>query len=242
MAQRKIVYRGETKTLYKSNSAENLRLYFRDDDENSGVQNLLGKGVINNRISEYIMFQLDKIGIATHLVRRENMREQSVKAADVLPIRIKIRNVLGADIRHRLGILNNDLYLSRPLFEFYIKDKSLNCPLVSEDHISVLGLVKSGDLDDIYQLCGRTNDFLFGMMAGVGYTLEELTLEIGRVWENDFPSLILIDEISPDVFTLRDYRTNQRFSYGKPENNKIASLNIYTELAQRLGILPTIPK
>ncbi len=243
MARRKLIYRGDTKSLYESNSSHTYRMHFRDDSEDSRdsrVETFEGKGVLNNRISEHIMYQLGKMGVATHLVRRENMREQSVMAADVLPIRIKIRNCAGPDIRKRLG-LTGDERLPRPLIEFYLKDKSLGYPLVTEDHITAFGWASPLDLDDLYPLAGRTNDFLTGMMAGVGYTLAEFTIEVGRLLDDEFPSLVIVDELSPDVFHLWDEKSGQRYCFGKPAGDRGGQSSVYAELARRLGILPERP-
>ena len=243
MARRKLIYRGDTKSLYESNSSYTFRMHFRDDSDGSRenpVETFEGKGVLNNRISEHIMHHLGTVGIATHLVRRENMREQTVLAADVLPVRIKIRNFAGEDIQKRLGLTESER-LPRPLIEFYLKDKSLGCPLVTEDHLSAFGWAGTLDLDEIYPLAGRANDFLSGMMAGVGFTLAEFTIEVGRIRDEEFRSMVLVDELSPDVFHLWDDRSSRRYFFGRPAEGDDGESSVHAELARRLGIMPARP-
>ena len=240
MARRRLVYRGGTKSLYEGDAADTFILHFRDEPTNGQKgrsETIEGKGVLNNRISEHIMHRLNKIGVSTHLVQRLNMREQVVRVAEVLPIRILIRNFAGPDIRKRLGLKSGEL-LPRPLIEFYLKDEALGCPLITEDHLNAFGWATPMDLDEIFPLAGRTNDFLSGMMAGAGFTLAAFSIEVGRVWEDDLSRLVIVDELSPDVFHLWDDRSDDRYFNGNSANDIDNQKKVHTELALRLGILP----
>ncbi len=242
MARRRLVYRGGTKSLFEGDAADTLVLHFRDEPTNgqeSRSDNIEGKGILNNRISEHIMHRLNKIGVSTHLVQRLNMREQVVRVAEVLPIQILIRNFAGSDIRQRLGLKGSEL-LPRPLIEFYLKDDALGFPLITEDHLNAFGWATSMDLDEIYPLAGRANDFLSGMMAGAGFTLAAFSIEVGRIWEDDRSRLVIVDELSPDVFHLWDDRSDDRYLNGNSADSADNQKKVHTELALRLGILPEV--
>ncbi|MCY3880414.1 MAG: phosphoribosylaminoimidazolesuccinocarboxamide synthase [Rhodobacteraceae bacterium] len=238
MAHRKLFYKGATKSIYEGETGETLVMHFRDDPtpgQAAGSHTIKGKGVLNNRISEFIMSRLSAVGISTHLVSRLNMREQVIRTADVFSMRIVIRNTAGPELQKRLGLEENQR-LPRPLIEFYLKDDKLGNPLVTEDHLNAFGWATPMDLDEIYPLAGRTNDFLFGMMAGVGFTLVEFSMEVGRVWDDDFSRMVIIDELNPDVLLLRDDRGGGNPS-AEDAADGIELEDIHTELALRLGIL-----
>ena len=137
-----------------------------------------------------------------------------------------------------LGIVEGTR-LPRSIIEYYYKNDALNDPMVSEEHITCFGWANTADLDDIVALTLRINDFLSGLLLGVGITLVDFKLEFGRLWENDEMRIILADEISPDNCRLWDSKTNgekmdkDRFrrDLGNVEEG-------YQEVARRLGILP----
>ena len=125
----------------------------------------------------------------------------------------------------------------RPIVEYYYKDSRLNAPLVAEEHIVAFGWANQQDLDDIIALALRVNDFLSGVMMGVGIRLADFKTEVGRIWEGDFMRLIVADEISPDSCRLWDLRVPDRPEGAAPEPQPMN--DVYTELARRLGVMPS---
>ncbi len=244
MPRRRLIHQGETKSLYEGDLGDTYVLHFRDDptsDQANCHAPLEGKGVLNNRISECMMSRLGKFGIATHFMQALNMREQLIRSADVLPFKIRISNFACEKMRKRLGLGNNEI-LPRPLIEFYLKDESLDFPLITEDQLTAFGWASHRDLDEILPLAARTNDFLAGMLSAIGFTLAELTLEVGRIWEDDLCKMVVIDELSPDVFELWDDKSQARFRFGSPINDEAKHNKVQTELAKRLGILTEISR
>lgn len=210
MARRRQIYEGKAKVLFEGPEPGTLVQYFKDDatafnNQKKGV--ITGKGVLNNRISEYLMTQLGEIGIPTHFVRRLNMREQLVREVEIVPIEVVIRNVVAGSLAKRFGMAEGTA-LPRSIVEFCYKSDELNDPLVSEEHITAFGWAAPQDLDEIMAMSLRINDFLTGLFLGIGLKLIDFKLEFGRLWENEQMRIVLADEISPDSCRLWDIKTN----------------------------------
>jgi len=241
MARRKKVYEGKAKILYEGPEPGTLIQYFKDDAASPGPGpqgSLEGKGVLNNRLSEFFMSGLNAIGVPTHFMRRLNMREQLVRMCEIVPVEVVVRNFAAGGLSKRLGIPEGTP-LPRPIVEYYYKDDKLGNPLVSEEHIVAFGWANQQDLDDMVALALRVNDFLSGVMLGVGIRLMDFRLEVGRVWEGDFMRLIVADEISPDscrLWDLRGLEATEREGFVR-EPGPLG--DVYTELARRLGVLPS---
>jgi phosphoribosylaminoimidazole-succinocarboxamide synthase len=244
MARRKKVYEGKAKILYEGPEPGTLVQYFKDDATAFNAEKravIDGKGVLNNRLSEYFMTGLNNIGVPTHFIRRLNMREQLIRAAEIIPLEVVVRNVAAGSICKRLGI-EEGTPLPRPIVEFYYKDDALGDPLVSEEHIIAFGWAVQQDLDDMISLALRVNDFLSGLMLGVGIKLVDFKIEIGRIWDGDFMRLIIADEISPDSCRLWDIETGQKLDKDVFRRDLGDLADAYTEVAKRLGVMPNLPQ
>lgn len=241
MARRTKVYEGKAKVLYEGPEPGTLVQYFKDDVTAFNAEKkavIDGKGVLNNRLSEFFMSGLNAIGVPTHFIRRINMREQLIRAVEIIPIEVVVRNVAAGQLSKRLGI-EEGTPLPRPIVEFYYKDDALGDPLVAEEHIIAFGWASQQDLDDMVQLALRVNDFLSGVMLGVGIKLVDFKIEIGRIWENDFQRLIIADEISPDSCRLWDMRSGEKLDKDVFRRDLGNLSDAYTEVAKRLGVLPS---
>src|SRR5512142_1310458 len=185
MARRRQLYEGKAKILFEGPEPGTLVQYFKDDATAFNAQKkgiITGKGVLNNRISEYLMLRLAEIGIPTHFVRRLNMREQLIREVEIIPLEVVVRNVAAGSLATRLGITEGT-QLPRSIIEFYYKNDALNDPMVSEEHITCFGWATTQDIDDIMALAIRVNDFLSGLFLGVGIRLVDFRMETGRLWE-----------------------------------------------------------
>jgi phosphoribosylaminoimidazole-succinocarboxamide synthase len=239
MARRKKIYEGQAKILYEGPEPGTLIQYFKDEEPGASTAAgaIEGRGVLNNRLSEFFMSGLNAIGVPTHFIRRLNMREQLVRMVEIIPLEVVVRNFAASGITERLGIPEGTA-LPRPIVEYYYKDDKLNSPLVAEEHIIAFGWASQQDLDDIVALALRVNDFLSGVMMGVGLRLADFRIEVGRVWEGDFMRLIVADEISPDNCRLWDLRAGEGTVEGVSKDPGPLA-DVYTELARRLGVLPS---
>jgi phosphoribosylaminoimidazole-succinocarboxamide synthase len=240
MARRTKIYEGKAKILYEGPEPGTYVQYFKDDATAFNAQKkdvIEGKGVLNNRLSEFFMTGLNEIGVPTHFIRRINMREQLVRAVEIIPLEVVVRNIAAGSISKRLGI-DEGTPLPRPIVEFYYKNDALGDPLVSEEHILAFGWATHQDLDDMVALALRVNDFLSGVMMGVGIKLVDFKIEIGRIWEGDFQRLVVADEISPDSCRLWDVRTGQKLDKDVFRRDLGNLTDAYTEVARRLGVMP----
>jgi len=241
MARRKKVYEGKAKILYEGPEPGTFVQYFKDDTtagDGAKKAQIDGKGVLNNRLSEFFMTGLNQIGVPTHFIRRLNMREQLIRQVEIIPLEVVVRNVSAGSLSKRLGI-QEGTPLPRPIVEYYLKDDALHDPMVSEEHILAFGWASHQDLDDIVALALRVNDFLSGIMMGVGIRLVDFKIEIGRLWEGDFMRLIVADEISPDSCRLWDIATGRHLDKDVFRRDLGDLADAYTEVAKRLGVLPT---
>jgi phosphoribosylaminoimidazole-succinocarboxamide synthase len=240
MVRRRQVYEGKAKVLFEGPEPGTLVQYFKDDaSAGNGAKKgtITGKGVLNNRISEYLMTRLGEIGVPTHFMRRLNMREQLIREVEIIPLEVVVRNVAAGSLSTRLGI-KEGTRLPRSLLEFYYKSDELNDPMVAEEHITAFGWASLNDMDDIMGLSLRINDFLTGLFLGVGIILVDFKLEFGRLYDNEEVRLVVADEISPDNCRLWDAKTNEKMDKDRFRRDLGQVEEAYQEVAKRLGILP----
>jgi phosphoribosylaminoimidazole-succinocarboxamide synthase len=235
------VYEGKAKILFEGPEPGTLVQYFKDDAtafNNQKRGTITGKGVLNNRISEYVMMRLGEIGVPTHFVRRLNMREQLIRQVEIIPLEVVVRNVAAGSLAKRMG-MEEGAALPRSIIEFYYKDDKLGDPMVSEEHITAFGWATTQDVDDIMALALRVNDFLTGLFLGVGIRLIDFKLEFGRLWDDEeMMRIVVADEISPDSCRLWDAKTNEKMDKDRFRRDLGGVEEAYQEVARRLGILP----
>ena len=240
MSRRRQVYEGKAKVLYEGPEPGTLIQYFKDDatafnNQKRGV--ITGKGVLNNRISEYLMLRLAEIGVPTHFIRRVNMREQLIKEVEIIPVEVIVRNVAAGSIAQRFK-LEEGTPLPRSIVEYTYKSDELGDPMVTEEHITAFGWASYQELDEILNLALRINDFLTGIFIGIGLKLIDFKVEFGRLWEEEDMRIVLADEISPDNCRLWDSRTNEKLDKDRFRRDLGGVQEAYAEIARRLGILP----
>ena len=241
MVKRRRLYEGKAKILYEGPEPGTLVQYFKDDAtafnaKKKGI--ITGKGVLNNRISEYLMTRLAEIGVPTHFVRRLNMREQLIREVEIIPIEVVVRNVAAGSLAERFGIAEGTA-LPRSIVEYYYKNDALNDPMVSEEHITAFGWATPQDIDDMLALALRINDYMSGLLLGVGIKLVDFKIEFGRLYEETGEMrIVLADEISPDSCRLWDLRTNEKLDKDRFRRDLGGVEEAYQEVARRLGILP----
>ncbi|HHZ66922.1 MAG TPA: phosphoribosylaminoimidazolesuccinocarboxamide synthase [Alphaproteobacteria bacterium] len=240
MSRRRQIYEGKAKVLFEGPEPGTLVQHFKDDAtafNNKKRGTITGKGVLNNRISEYLMTRLSEIGIPTHFVRRLNMREQLIKEVEIIPIEVVVRNVAAGSISNRFGIAEGTP-LPRSIVEYYYKSDELGDPMVIEEHITAFEWATPQELDEMLSMSLRINDFLSGLFLALGIKLIDFKLEFGRLYEGEEVRVVLADEISPDNCRLWDIKTNEKLDKDRFRHDLDRVEEAYQEVARRLGILP----
>ncbi|MCZ6587628.1 MAG: phosphoribosylaminoimidazolesuccinocarboxamide synthase [Alphaproteobacteria bacterium] len=240
MPRRRKIYEGKAKVLFEGPEPGTIVQHFKDDVtafNNQKHDIITGKGVLNNRISEYLMMRLGEVGIPTHFVRRLNMREQLVREVEIIPVEVVVRNVAAGSICKRFG-LEEGSSLPRSIVEYYYKSDDLGDPLISEEHITAFGWASPAEIDDMLSLSLRINDFLTGLFLGIGLRLIDFKLEYGRLYQDDQVRVVLADEITPDGCRLWDTETNEIMDKDRFRRDLGGVAEAYQEVARRLGITP----
>ncbi|MGE3627099.1 MAG: phosphoribosylaminoimidazolesuccinocarboxamide synthase [Hyphomicrobiales bacterium] len=238
MNRRRRVYEGKAKILYEGPEPGTLVQHFKDDAtafNNKKRDRIEGKGVLNNRISEYLFVKLSEMGVPTHFLKRLNMREQLIREVEIIPVEVVVRNVAAGSLSTRLGI-DEGTVLPRSIIEFYYKSDELGDPMVSEEHITAFGWANPQEIDEMMALSLRINDFLSGLFLGIGIRLVDFKCEFGRLYENDQLRIVLADEISPDCCRLWDIDTNDKMDKDRFRRDLGGLVEAYQEVARRLGI------
>src|SRR5580704_6911747 len=195
LSRRRRIYEGKGKVLFEGPEPGTIVQYFKDDTtafNNSKRGTITGKGVLNNRISEYLMMRLGEIGVPTHFMRRLNMREQLVRHVEIIPLKVAVHNIAAGSLSRRLG-LKEGATLPRSIIEFFYKKEELGEPMVSDEHITAFGWAAPQELEEIMALSLRINDFLSGLFLGIGLKLIDFKIEFGRLWDNEEMRIVLAD-------------------------------------------------
>ncbi len=235
MKKGKKLYEGKAKIVYAGPDKGTAIQHFKDHAtafNNLKKSTIDGKGVLNNRISEHILKNLEQIGIKTHLIKRINMREQLIRLVEIIPIEFIIRNIATGSLTKRLGIKDGTV-LEKPLLEFCYKNDELGDPLIAREHIYAFNWASVIQLDYITEQCHRINDFMQGMFRGIGIKLVDFKLEFGTV----NGEIILADEISPDTCRLWDIKSDEKLDKDRFRKDLGNLIPAYEEVARRLNIL-----
>jgi len=239
MNKGKKLYEGKAKILYEGPEKGTAIQHFKDDAtayNNQKKSIVEGKGVLNNRISEHILNNLNQIGVKTHLMKRLNMREQLVRLVEIIPLEFIVRNIATGSLTKRLGIPDGTV-LSKPLIEYSYKNDELGDPLIAREHILEFKWASQEELKFINNSCIRINDFMQGMFRGVGIKLVDFKLEFGRVTIDGKKEILLADEISPDTCRLWDVISEKKLDKDRFRKDLGNIIQAYQEVARRLGII-----
>ena len=239
MKKGKKLYEGKAKIIFATQDKNFVIQHFKDDATayNNQKKDIIdGKGILNNRISEHILTNLNQVGIKNHLVKRLNMREQLVQMVDIIPIEFIVRNIATGSLTKRLGIEDGTV-LEYPLIEYCLKNDELGDPLVSREHMLAFKWLDDFEIDFVTDELRRINDFLQGMFRGVGIKLVDFKVEFGRIEKDGKKDILLADEISPDTCRLWDATTDKKMDKDRFRKDLGNLVEAYQEVARRLNIL-----
>ena len=233
MEKCELLYEGKAKKVYATEDPALLIVAYKDDatafnGKKKGT--IAGKGVVNNRMSNFLMARLEEAGVPTHLVRELSERETLVKKVDIIPLEVVVRNVSAGSFSRRDGV-EEGLVFAAPTVEFSYKNDALDDPLIPECHILALALALEDELEVIRGLALRVNAFLRAFWAERGVTLVDFKLEFGRLPDG---RIVLADEISPDTCRLWDSATGEKLDKDRFRRDLGGVEEAYAEIARRM--------
>ncbi|MFA9464288.1 MAG: phosphoribosylaminoimidazolesuccinocarboxamide synthase [Velocimicrobium sp.] len=234
MKKLELLYEGKAKKVYVSDVEDVLIVDYKDDatafnGEKKGT--IKGKGVINNRMTNYLFQILEKEGVPTHFVEELSERMTAVKKVEIVPLEVIIRNVAAGSFSKRLGIEEGKNLLA-PTLEFSYKDDELGDPLINDYHAIAIGAATREEIDRITELVFKINEVLVKFFKECGIELIDFKVEFGRY----HGEIILADEISPDTCRFWDVNTREKLDKDRFRRDMGGVEDAYVEVAKRIGL------
>ena len=233
MKKLEMIYEGKAKRVYATDEAELLIVDYKDDatafnGEKRGT--IVGKGVINNQMSNRLMRRLEQAGVPTHFVEELSERETLVRRVEIVPLEVIVRNRSAGSFSKRYGVEEGRIF-DAPTLEFSYKNDALGDPLINSSHVIALGLAAPEELELIRRYAFRVNEVLSALWASRGITLVDFKLEFGRLADG---TIVLADEISPDTCRLWDSATGKKLDKDRFRRDLGGVEDAYAEVMRRL--------
>ncbi|MFB0920281.1 MAG: phosphoribosylaminoimidazolesuccinocarboxamide synthase [Oscillospiraceae bacterium] len=227
------LYEGKAKKVFATSDANLCIVSYKDDatafnGEKKGT--ILGKGVINNRLTNRLMKLLSESGIPTHFVEELSERETLVKKVSIVPLEVIIRNISAGSFAKRYGV-EEGIVFKAPTIEFSYKDDALGDPLINDYHALALGLATQDDIDTIKTYAFKINDMLKAFLFEHGIELVDFKLEFGKLPDG---MIVLADEISPDTCRFWDVNTHEKLDKDRFRRDLGGVEDAYNEVMRRL--------
>ncbi|MBR2421075.1 MAG: phosphoribosylaminoimidazolesuccinocarboxamide synthase [Oscillospiraceae bacterium] len=233
MKKLKLLYEGKAKKVYQTEMAQRLIVEYKDDATAfNGLKKgtIVGKGIINNKMSNRLMQRLEDAGIPTHFVTELNDRETVVQRVSIVPLEVIVRNIAAGSFSMRYGVEEGTVF-EQPTIEFSYKNDALGDPLLNTDHAKALKLATDAEIATIRTMALRINEILKSFWAECGVTLVDFKLEFGRLSDG---TIILADEISPDTCRLWDAKTGDKLDKDRFRRDLGGVEDAYAEIMRRL--------
>lgn len=232
--QKEQLYEGKAKKVYATSDPDLLIVDYKDDATAfNGLKKgtIVGKGVINNRMSNYLMGLLAKEGIETHYVEELSDSDTLVKHVQIVPLEVIMRNVVAGSLSKRTGLPEGEIP-SMPILELYYKSDELGDPMINSDHALAFGWATKAELEQIESMARKINEILKKFFAGVGVDLVDFKIEFGRYKGK----IILADEISPDTCRFWDSKTKEKLDKDRFRRDMGGVEGAYHEMMRRIGL------
>ena len=233
MEKREQLYEGKAKKVFATDNPDYVIVSYKDDATAlDGLKRgtVTGKGVVNNRMSNFLMKILEKSGVPTHLVEELNDREALVKKVSIVPLEVIIRNISAGSFAKRYGV-EEGIVFAEPTIEFSYKNDDLHDPLINEYHALALGLATGEEIEKIKSMAFRVNEVLKEYFLGLGVKLVDFKLEFGRLPNG---SIVLADEISPDTCRFWDADTGEKLDKDRFRRDMGGVEEAYREMMKRV--------
>ena len=233
-----MLYEGKAKKVFTTDAKDVYIVDYKDDATAfNGLKKgtIVGKGVINNRMSNHLFMLLEKEGVPTHFIEELSERETAVKKVEIVPLEVIIRNFSAGSFAKKLGIEEGRKLLT-PTLEFSYKNDDLGDPMINDYYAIALGLATKDEVDRISELAFKVNEVLMKYFAECGIELIDFKIEFGR-YKGE---IILADEISPDTCRLWDINTHEKLDKDRFRRDLGNVEGAYQEVFKRLGLLIVI--
>ena len=227
------LYEGKAKKVYATNDPDLVIVDYKDDatafnGEKKGT--IAGKGVINNKMTNYMFKMLEKEGVPTHLVEEISDRETIVKKVSIVPLEVIIRNVAAGSFSKRMGVEEGKQLLC-PILEFSYKNDDLGDPFINDYYALALGIATKEDIDTIAKYAFKVNEFMVKFFKGLNIDLIDFKIEFGKTSDG---TMILADEISPDTCRFWDSTTHEKLDKDRFRRDMGGVEEAYQEIMKRL--------
>ena len=227
------LYEGKAKKVFATNDPQYVIVSYKDDatafnGEKKGT--IVGKGAINNQMSNLLMQMLEKHGVPTHFVEQLSERETVVKKVTIVPLEVIVRNISAGSFAKRYGV-KEGIVFDQPTFEFSYKNDDLGDPLLNTSHALALKLATAEEIDTIRTMALKVNELLKDYFAKFNVTLVDFKLEFGRLADG---TIVLADEISPDTCRFWDSTTGEKLDKDRFRRDMGGVEEAYQEMMRRL--------
>lgn len=226
------LYEGKAKKVFRTDNPDCLVVSYKDDATAfNGLKKgtIVGKGVVNNKVSNHLFRMLETKGIPTHYVEELNDRETLVKNVKIVPVEVIVRNIAAGSISKRLGLAEGTK-LAHTVLEYSYKSDELGDPMINDYHIAALQIATEEEMKTIADLSFRINDILTDYLKGMNIELIDFKLEFGRY----HGQIILADEISPDTCRFWDSTTGEKLDKDRFRRDLGGVEDAYQEILHRL--------
>ena len=227
------LYEGKAKKVYATEDPNYVIVSYKDDAtafDGAKKGTILGKGAVNNRMSNFLMGKLEQEGIPTHFVEELNDRETVVKKVEIVPLEVIVRNVSAGHFASRYGV-EEGIVFDEPVLEFSYKNDDLHDPLLNTSHALALKLATREEIDTIKSMALKVNEVLKAFFLGCGVRLIDFKLEFGRLADG---SIVLADEISPDPCRFWDCDTHEKLDKDRFRRDLGNVEDAYQEMMRRV--------
>ncbi len=227
------LYEGKAKKVFATADPEHYIVSYKDDATAfNGLKKgtIVGKGAINNRMSNYLMRELEKAGVPTHFVEELNDRETVVKKVTILPLEVIVRNIAAGSFSKRMGVEEGRKLLC-PILEFSYKNDDLGDPFINDDYALALGIATAEELQTVKDYTRKVNKFLIDFFKTINIELVDFKIEFGKTSDG---KVILADEISPDTCRLWDLTTHEKLDKDRFRRDMGGVEDAYQEVMKRI--------
>lgn len=232
--KKEFIYEGKAKRVYSTDNPKEVVIEYKDDATAFNAQKrgtIQNKGIVNNEVTAILFQQIENIGVPTHFIKKINDREQLCKKVDIIPLEFVVRNVIAGSMAKRLGIEEGTVPPNQIIDICYKRD-DLGDPLINDDHAVALGAASYEELEEMYELTLKINEFLENTFDEAGLQLVDFKIEFGKDADG---TILLADEISPDTCRLWDKSTGEKMDKDRFRRDLGDVEKAYQEVLQRLS-------